>query len=122
MEYTPERGSAIDPHFDDFWLWGERLLTLNLLTNTTLTFSTNDGGVANPETRSKLSIEVPLAPRYTANVCASSRSNMIPTNHRRLHLRASFSRCSWLYNSTQSSQYCRCHVSAAYPNAIFTIL
>lgn len=36
LEYCPERGSAIDPHFDDFWLWGERLVTLNLLSSTYL--------------------------------------------------------------------------------------
>lgn len=38
LEYTPERGSSIDPHFDDFWLWGERLVTLNLLSDTVLYF------------------------------------------------------------------------------------
>ena len=38
LEYLPERGSAIDPHFDDWWLWGERLVTLNLLSDTVLTF------------------------------------------------------------------------------------
>ena len=41
LEYIPERGSAIDPHFDDFWLWGERLVTINLLSDTYLYF-TND--------------------------------------------------------------------------------
>ena len=40
LDYRPERGSAIDPHQDDSWLWGERLVTLNLLSHTTLTFST----------------------------------------------------------------------------------
>ena len=35
----PERGSSIDPHFDDFWVWGERLVTLNLLSGSILTFS-----------------------------------------------------------------------------------
>lgn len=37
LEYTPERGSAIDLHLDDTWLWGERLVTLNLLHPTHLT-------------------------------------------------------------------------------------
>ncbi len=40
LEYTLHRGSSIDPHSDDSWLWGERLVTLNLLTSTLLTFST----------------------------------------------------------------------------------
>lgn len=39
LKYSPERGSCIDPHFDDFWLWGERLVTLNLQGATVLTFS-----------------------------------------------------------------------------------
>lgn len=37
LEYTPERGSSIDPHVDDFWLWGERLVTVNLNSSTVLT-------------------------------------------------------------------------------------
>ena len=39
LEYCPNRGSAIDPHLDDEWLWGERLVTLNLLSSTLLAFS-----------------------------------------------------------------------------------
>ena len=39
LEYVNDRGSAIDPHFDDFWLWGERLITLNMLSDTFLTMS-----------------------------------------------------------------------------------
>ncbi|XP_029468481.1 alpha-ketoglutarate-dependent dioxygenase alkB homolog 4 isoform X2 [Rhinatrema bivittatum] len=39
LDYNMERGSAIDPHFDDCWLWGERLVTLNLLSDTMLTMS-----------------------------------------------------------------------------------
>jgi alkylated DNA repair protein alkB family protein 4 len=31
LEYLEERGSNIDLHFDDFWLWGERICGLNLL-------------------------------------------------------------------------------------------
>ena len=47
LEYVPERGSAIDPHLDDCWLWGERLVTLNLLSNTVLTF-VDDSQPASP--------------------------------------------------------------------------
>jgi len=39
LEYVPERGSAIDPHLDDIWIWGPRLVTLNLLSGTVLTLS-----------------------------------------------------------------------------------
>ncbi len=40
LDYRPERGAAIDPHTDDCWIWGEKLVTLNLLSDTILTFST----------------------------------------------------------------------------------
>lgn len=36
LEYTPERGSYIRPHYDDFWVWGDRLITVNLLSETIL--------------------------------------------------------------------------------------
>lgn len=39
LEYQKDRGAHIDFHFDDFWLWGERLVTLNLLSSSTLTFT-----------------------------------------------------------------------------------
>ncbi|XP_023217459.1 alpha-ketoglutarate-dependent dioxygenase alkB homolog 4-like [Centruroides sculpturatus] len=39
LEYVPERGSSIDRHLDDSWLWGERLVTINLLSNTVMTLS-----------------------------------------------------------------------------------
>ncbi|XP_074045568.1 alpha-ketoglutarate-dependent dioxygenase alkB homolog 4 isoform X2 [Macrotis lagotis] len=39
LDYHPERGSAIDPHLDDSWLWGERLVSLNLLSPTVLSMS-----------------------------------------------------------------------------------
>lgn len=39
LDYDPERGSAIDPHWDDWWLWGERLVSLNLLSDTVLSMS-----------------------------------------------------------------------------------
>ncbi|XP_041052738.1 alpha-ketoglutarate-dependent dioxygenase alkB homolog 4 [Carcharodon carcharias] len=39
LDYRPERGSSIDPHFDDWWLWGERLVSVNLLSETTLSMS-----------------------------------------------------------------------------------
>lgn len=36
LEYTPERGSYIRPHYDDTWIWGDRLITVNLLSGTSL--------------------------------------------------------------------------------------
>ena len=39
LDYSPARGSAIDDHFDDFWIWGARLVTLNLLSATAHTMT-----------------------------------------------------------------------------------
>ncbi|XP_035225232.1 alpha-ketoglutarate-dependent dioxygenase alkB homolog 4-like, partial [Stegodyphus dumicola] len=36
LDYSPDRGSAIDPHIDDSWIWGERLVTINLMSPTFL--------------------------------------------------------------------------------------
>ena len=38
LEYTRERGSGIDPHVDDTWIWGQRLVTLNLLSHSCVSF------------------------------------------------------------------------------------
>uniref|UniRef100_H2YZF4 Fe2OG dioxygenase domain-containing protein n=1 Tax=Ciona savignyi TaxID=51511 RepID=H2YZF4_CIOSA len=42
LEYDPVRGASIDPHYDDAWLWGERLLSLNLLSDSWFTMTTDD--------------------------------------------------------------------------------
>ena len=39
LDYRPERGAHIEAHLDDSWVWGERLVTLNLCSPTLLTFS-----------------------------------------------------------------------------------
>lgn len=49
LEYNPERGSAIVPHLDDVWLWGERLVTLNVLSETVLVFSPLVQSIKNEE-------------------------------------------------------------------------
>lgn len=43
LEYTSERGSSIDPHIDDCWIWGERIPTLSLLTDSVLTLTKFSG-------------------------------------------------------------------------------
>ncbi|XP_023015241.1 alpha-ketoglutarate-dependent dioxygenase alkB homolog 4 [Leptinotarsa decemlineata] len=39
LEYNPERGASIDPHIDDCWIWGERIVTVNLLSDSILTMN-----------------------------------------------------------------------------------
>ena len=38
LEYLEDKGSNIAFHFDDFWLWGERIVGVNLLSAAIMTF------------------------------------------------------------------------------------
>lgn len=44
IEYRPETGAAIEPHIDDCWIWGERIVQLNLLSPSFLTCTPHTGG------------------------------------------------------------------------------
>ena len=44
IEYRPETGSRIEPHIDDCWIWGERIVQLNLLSDCFLTLMPYYGG------------------------------------------------------------------------------
>lgn len=37
LEYDPYKGASIDPHIDDCWIWGERVVTVNCLSDSVLT-------------------------------------------------------------------------------------
>jgi len=37
IEYRPVMGACIEPHIDDCWIWGERIVQLNLLSHAVLT-------------------------------------------------------------------------------------
>lgn len=37
LEYDPTKGASIDPHIDDCWIWGERVVTVNILGDSVLT-------------------------------------------------------------------------------------
>ncbi|CAL4063575.1 unnamed protein product, partial [Meganyctiphanes norvegica] len=43
LEYNTERGASIDPHIDDCWIWGERIPTLSLLSDSVLTLNKFEG-------------------------------------------------------------------------------
>lgn len=66
LDYCPERGSSIDPHLDDSWLWGERLVTINLLSHTLLTFT---------DASHCTSVYVPLPKRSLVIVEGRARNN-----------------------------------------------
>ncbi|KAK0058824.1 alpha-ketoglutarate-dependent dioxygenase alkB 4 [Biomphalaria pfeifferi] len=65
LEYCIERGAHIDPHFDDAWLWGERLVTLNLMSDSCLTFTLDEDPF--------LEVRVPLLRRSLIVVSAEAR-------------------------------------------------
>ncbi|SPP85657.1 alpha-ketoglutarate-dependent dioxygenase alkB homolog 4 [Drosophila guanche] len=39
LEYEPSKGASIDPHVDDCWIWGERVVTVNCLGDAVLTLT-----------------------------------------------------------------------------------
>jgi len=43
IEYRTETGAAIEPHIDDCWIWGERIVQLNLLSPSFLTCTPYSG-------------------------------------------------------------------------------
>lgn len=45
LEYNPDRGASIDPHIDDCWIWGERIVTVNVLGDSVLTMTPFKGSI-----------------------------------------------------------------------------
>jgi len=43
LEYNPDKGASIDPHIDDCWIWGERVVTVNCLGDSVLTLTRYKG-------------------------------------------------------------------------------
>ncbi|KAG4071958.1 hypothetical protein HA402_006119 [Bradysia odoriphaga] len=43
LEYDDQKGACIDPHIDDCWVWGERVVTVNCLGDSVLTLSRYNG-------------------------------------------------------------------------------
>jgi len=66
LDYHPSRGSQIVPHFDDFWVWGDRLVTINLLSDTILTMTCDE--------RPGLEVLVPMPARSLIVVHGEART------------------------------------------------
>lgn len=74
LKYEPSRAACIDPHFDDFWLWGDRLITFNLMSNTILTLTPG------PEIEKKFEdcqIFLPLARRCVIVLFSDARNKWL---------------------------------------------
>ena len=67
LSYSSQRGSNIASHFDDFWLWGERILGVNLLSDTVMTYT-------KPKDAS-LVLQVPIPRRSLYLMSESSRND-----------------------------------------------
>lgn len=81
LDYHRERGAAIDPHFDDSWLWGERLVTINMLSDTTLTMSLEQG-LPGLGLTGELQVAVPLPRRCLVVLCGEARHKWKHAIHR----------------------------------------
>ena len=66
LDYHIQRGSHIDPHIDDTWIWGERLITINLLSDTILSLIPNDNA-------SNKIIYIPLPRRWVIVLYGDAR-------------------------------------------------
>lgn len=73
LDYRPERGAHIEAHRDDSWLWGERLVTLNLLSPVLLTFSHHSPDSSPSPSPTAFSVHIPLPPRSLVVVCGPAR-------------------------------------------------
>jgi len=91
LDYRPERGAAIDPHTDDSWVWGERLVTINLLSSTVLTFSNYHGNVSQgcsnspAPLESSATVEV-LLPRWSLVIVKGQARHKWQHSIRREHI------------------------------------
>ncbi len=68
MEYDEQRGSNIAPHIDDVWLWGERIVGINILSDTAMTFYKE-----NVEDNYTIEIELPFKRRGVYILSGASR-------------------------------------------------
>ena len=67
LEYRPSEGACISPHIDDCWVWGERVVTLSLLSDSVLTMVKYTGG------QDKYNMTYEPACRYNLpNTCQSA--------------------------------------------------
>ncbi|XP_076065928.1 alpha-ketoglutarate-dependent dioxygenase alkB homolog 4 [Oratosquilla oratoria] len=63
LEYSLERGASIDPHIDDCWIWGERIPTLSMLSDSVLTLKRFQG----PANKYNLSDTIQYVPVVDSN-------------------------------------------------------
>lgn len=84
LEYDPHRGASIDPHVDDCWIWGERIVTVNLLSDTVLILTKYKGDKSRynlqlapdfDSTDEDIAIKIPMPRRSLAVLYGDARYN-----------------------------------------------
>ncbi|XP_031848237.1 alpha-ketoglutarate-dependent dioxygenase alkB homolog 4 [Nomia melanderi] len=75
LEYDPLRGASIDPHIDDCWIWGERIVTVNVMGDSVLTMTPYLG----PDTKYNLKsiAEYPTTLCNDANFIETSENSVV---------------------------------------------
>ncbi|CAL8098492.1 unnamed protein product [Calicophoron daubneyi] len=97
LEYYPARGACIVPHSDDAWLWGDRLITLNICSPTVLTFTLPSGGSS--ELMSHLENSCKSADLFQTNRILAVR---VPLARRSLVIVDGPARYTWLHEIRRS--------------------
>lgn len=69
IEYRPETGACIDPHIDDCWVWGERVISISLISDSVLTMTKYVGGIT------KYNLKYHYDNNYTYNPFNTENSN-----------------------------------------------
>ncbi|XP_034033701.1 alpha-ketoglutarate-dependent dioxygenase alkB homolog 4 [Thalassophryne amazonica] len=82
LDYNPQLGSAIDPHLDDSWLWGERLVSINLLSDTILSMSLEQG-LPEAGLEEGVHVAVHLPRRALVMLCCEARHRWKHAIHRK---------------------------------------
>lgn len=77
LEYDSSRGSSIEPHFDDFWVWGERLVTLNYLSDTILTLTYPQGTDCEKEELEEVEVRIRMRRRTLLVLSADARTKWL---------------------------------------------
>jgi alkylated DNA repair protein alkB family protein 4 len=100
LYYCKERGSHIEAHIDDDWIWGNRILGVNLLSDTIITFSKEINSVDNLIVKNLDSVDnITKKENLNVNVQSKSESTLIELNipllKNQVYLFSGISRYEW---------------------------
>ncbi|CAH8493986.1 unnamed protein product [Schistosoma turkestanicum] len=97
LEYKSDRGACIVPHYDDSWLWGNRLVTVNLSGDTYLTFTLPTNDIVDG-----ISHELKRIQSYVPNISRGSFCVRVPLNRRSLVVVSGPARYIWQHEIRSS--------------------